>query len=195
MRKNVLVLLGIACVLAVAFAGVFVFFPMQTGLSFTAPPVIFMLGENAGKPDVGQGNTITVSVGENATSCSILLHPTYQKTYYQNVTLVKNIESGAGAKAYNVWFKVLEPINFGVSGAQAKLIVYPAGAGRSGSPLLVVDLTSQGLSDRITLNANTFVELDVFIVYPEGVLLPSSQLTASMELVFSPQSEPVPEYP
>ncbi|MEM3826874.1 MAG: hypothetical protein QXZ08_04870 [Nitrososphaeria archaeon] len=158
---------------------------------FYAPPLVFLPGKNAGKPDLGEGNTITVTIGKNATSCSILLHPTYQKTYYQNITLVKNVES----KAYNVWFKVNNPINFGVSGAKAELLVYSSGATRDGSPLLTVDLTSQGLSNQITLSMNTFVELDVFIVYPEGVQLPSSPLTASLELVFSSQSEPVPSYP
>ncbi|MEM3415515.1 MAG: hypothetical protein QW575_08095 [Thermoproteota archaeon] len=37
-KKSALALLAVACVLAIAFAGVFVFFPIQKVFSFTPPP-------------------------------------------------------------------------------------------------------------------------------------------------------------
>jgi len=195
MEKKLLLLTAIACVLGIAFAAVFVFFPANITMSFLSPPVIFLPGSNANQPDIGQGNTIGVTVGENKTSVSITLHPTYQKTYYQNITLVKNLESGAGSKAYNLWFKVNTPISGLPAGSQAKLLVYQANAVRNGAPLLTVDLTSTGVSSMITLNANSFYEIDFFVVYPEGQPLPSDPVTASLELIFSPQSETPPTYP
>jgi len=195
MRKRLLLLTAIACVLSVAFAAVFVFFPANITMSFASPPVIFLPGKNANQPDIGQGNTIGVTVGDNKTSVSITLHPTYQKTYYQNITLVKNVESGAGSKAYNLWFKVNTPVSGLPAGSQAKLLVYQAGAARNGAPILTVDLTSSGVSNMITLNANSFYEIDFFVVYPEGQRLPQNPVTASLELIFSPQSETPPTYP
>ena len=194
MRKRLLLLTAIACVLSVAFAAVFVFFPANITMSFANPPVIFLPGENANQPDIGQGNTIGVTVGENKTSVSITLHPTYQKTYYQNITLVKNVESSSG-KAYNLWFKINNPISGLPAGSQAKLLVYQAGAARNGVPTLTVDLTSSGVSNMITLNANSFYEIDFFVVFPEGQHLPQNPVTASLELISSPQSETPPTYP
>jgi len=194
MGKKLLLLTAIACILGVAFAAVFVFFPANITMSFANPPVIFLPGKNANQPDIGQGNNIGVTVGENKTSVSITLHPTYQKTYYQNITLVKNVESSSG-KAYNLWFKVNNPISGLPAGSQAKLLVYQAGAARNGVPILAVDLTSSGVSNMIALNANSFYEIDFFVVFPEGQPLPQNSVTASLELIFSPQSETPPTYP
>jgi hypothetical protein len=196
-----------AIMLSTAFASVFSYYPAQVSVAPTSPPVYFALGENAGNSDLGSGNTITLTLGTNGSSGSITIHPTYQVTYYKNVTVIVNSDT----KAYNVYIRVTSSITLptgsgsaiGTSptSGMAKLYIYSKGASRSltgfptpapsGSYIAVVDLTTTGTTSVGSLNAGSAYEIDIYIYIPEGASLPSS-LTASIMLIATPSSETPP---
>ena len=188
-RKTVLVALALTIVISIAFSSVFVYYPITAQLSPVSPPIILDKGSNAGKPDLS--GSITVNLGENRTSATITIHPTYQASYYENITIIKNTDS----KAYSVTLKVNTPMSL-PSGSKAKLYIYQGGATRSlsGWPssnleptgyMRVLDLTQTTASVTFTLNAGSFVEVDILVYIPEGSTLPSSA-TANIYLVYTP---------
>lgn len=198
-RKNPLSLalaLLTAIALSIAFAAVFSYYPVLITISPVSPPVYFEPGNNAGKDDLGAGNTITVTVGNNSTSVSITIHPTYQVTYYKNVTLIVNSDT---TKAYNIYLRVATPADL-PSRASAVVYVYSKGAPRSlsGYPtptpsgyVKSVDLTSTGTTYIGSLSGGSAYEIDIYVYIPEGTSLPSST-TASILLIASPSSESPP---
>jgi hypothetical protein len=196
-----------AVMLSTAFASVFSYYPAQVSVAPTSPPVYFALGKNAGSSDLGSGNTITLTLGKNGSSGSITIHPTYQVTYYKNVTVIVNSDT----KAYNVYIRVTSSITLptgsgsaiGTSptSGMAKLYIYSKGASRSltgfptpapsGSYIAVVDLTTTGTTSVGSLSGGGVYEIDIYIYIPEGASLPSS-LTASIMLIATPSSETPP---
>jgi len=195
-----------AIMLSIAFASVFSYYPAQVSVAPTSPPVYFALGKNAGSSDLGSGNTITLTLGKNGSSGSITIHPTYQVTYYKNVTVIVNSDT----KAYNVYIRVTSPITLptgsgsaiGTSptSGMAKLYIYSKGASRSltGFPTpapsgsyITVDLTTTGTTSVGSLSGGGVYEIDIYIYIPEGASLPSS-LTASIMLIATPSSETPP---
>lgn len=198
LRKPALALavaLAIALALSYAYAGVYVYYPISLTLSPQSPPVVLLPGSNANQPDIGPNKTIAVNIGQNQTSASITINPTYQVTYYKNITLVKNSDS----KTYYVTLRVNTPVSGWPAGSKAKLYIYNSNAPRSlsgwpinnlepspGSYLAVLDLT-QTSTATFTLNAGSQVEIDVLVYIPEGSTLPS-QATADIYLIYSPTS-------
>jgi len=192
-----------AVMLSTAFASVFSYYPAQVSVAPILPPVYFALGKNAGSSDLGSGNTIAVSLGSNRVSAAITVHPTYQVTYYKNVTLIVNNEPIDSGKAYEIHIRVVTPISDLPSGSIAKLYIYnknaprsltglPTPAPLSGSYIKVVNLTTTGTTDVGSLNAGSAYEIDIYIYIPEGASLPSSSLTASIMLIATPSSETPP---
>lgn len=186
----------------------FSYYPAQVSVAPTSPPVYFAPGGNAGSPDLGSGNTITLTLGTNGSSGSITIHPTYQVTYYKNVTVIVNSDT----KAYNVYIRVTSPITLptgsgsaiGTSptSGMAKLYIYSKGASRSltgfptpappsGSYITTINLTATGTTYVGSLSGGGVYEIDIYIYIPEGALLPSS-LTASIMLIATPSSETPP---
>ncbi|GAY25829.1 hypothetical protein ATG_10320 [Desulfurococcaceae archaeon AG1] len=159
----------IALAISIAYANVFVYAPIEITLQPVNPPVYFEQGSNAGKPDLGPNNVITANPGPNKESLAVVIHPTYQTTYYKNISIVINSDN----KAYYVYFKVQDVLNNLPTGSIALLCVYGSNAPRSltGWPvpsptgaLLCVDLLQTGLNpNSVTLNANSKVELDICI--------------------------------
>uniref|UniRef100_A0A7J2U4R3 Uncharacterized protein n=1 Tax=Ignisphaera aggregans TaxID=334771 RepID=A0A7J2U4R3_9CREN len=198
-----------AIMLSTAFASVFSYYPAQVSVAPTSPPVYFALGKNAGSSDLGSGNTITVRLGSNNVSAAITVHPTYQVTYYKNVTVIVNSDT----KAYNVYIRVTSPITTLPTGSgsaigtsptsgMAKLYIYSKGASRSltefptpapsRSYIAVVDLTTTGTTYVGSLSGGGVYEIDIYIYIPEGASLQSSPLTASIMLIATPSSETLP---
>jgi len=197
-----------AIMLSTAFASVFSYYPAQVSVAPTSPPVYFAPGKNAGSSDLGSGNTIAVSLGSNSVSAAITVHPTYQVTYYKNVTLIVNNEPTVSGKAYKIYIRVVTPISGLPSGSIAKLYIYsksaqrsltdytkypaPAVAPATGTYIAVVDLTTTDTISVGYLNAGSAYEIDIYIYIPEGASLPSSPLTASIMLIATPSSETLP---
>ncbi len=176
-RLAILALL--AAGIAVANASVFVFLPVQVSVNPTQPPVIFVSGSNAGQPDLS--GTIDVSVGANASSLVLTVHPTYQTTYYYNISLVKN---NSTTTTYYIKFNVQTPLSL-PSGSQAYLVV----AAPNGS-IYKIDLIAGGVQPNgwIALSAGDTLRLDLEFIIPEGVQLPSSA-SAQVGLVYSSVQE------
>jgi hypothetical protein len=176
---------------SIVFASVFVYYPASITVSPVSPPVVFATGSNANQSDL-LGNTIAVSIGSNATSLNVTIHPTYQVTYYKNIAKIANNDQ----QTYYVYLRVQSPATELPSGSQLILYIYNANAGRSlsgypqptptsGSYEASLDLTTSGSTSQITLNSGSSVELDVYVYIPEGATLPSSPVTAQLLLVYT----------
>jgi len=204
-RARISAVLAIAALLlsSLGFASVFTYYPVTVNISPVAPPVNFTAGSNAGQPDLGAGNTIGVSLGPSGASATITIHPTFQTTYYKNITLIKNWESGAGAKAYKVYIKVVSQASL-PSGSTAKIYIYSQGATRSltgfpnpapdsGTYVASVSLLSTGTTPTFigTLNAGSAWEVDVLVYIPESSTTPGST-TAQIQLIYTPSGEEPP---
>jgi hypothetical protein len=202
-----LIALLIAVVISIAFASVFVYYPMAVTLQPVQPPVYFETGSNAGAYDLGRSdttsNTISVSIGSNATSLTITVHPTYQVTYYKNVSIVYNNDS----KSYKVCFRVDTPLSNLPSGSKAYLYIYNQNGTRSLSDyptptpsgyLAQIDLTSTETTcvESTTLESNKFYEIDLYIYIPEGYnvgMESRTTYTANLLLIYTPQTSETSE--
>ncbi len=172
--------MALLTLLALVGTAVFVYLPVNVTINSVSPPVIFQLGSNAGGTDLA-GNIIQVTLGPNASSATLVLHPTYQKTYYHDVLQVSNPSPPAGDNYY-IGIKVVSPLTgAGFSSAVAR--VYDS----ANNLLFTADLTTAGTYGWATLlpDGQTF-RIDIEIVITEGVPLPSGSVT--FELVYSPQS-------
>ena len=216
-----LIALLIAVVISIAFAAVFVYYPMTVTVSAVEPPILIGYGNNSNQNDLGynstlsSSNTILVSVGNNNASLSITIHPTYGVSYYKNISIITNTE--IGGKTYNIYIRVVTPINLNqltgsgsaVSGKStngvAKLYIYSKGVSRSLSTSQSQFPTPSPASDsyvevvdltttetkKISLGAGQGYEIDLYIYIPEGASLPSTQ-TIQLYLIYTPSSETPP---
>jgi len=189
MRKLYL-LIALAVAVAAVNAGVFAYYPITVNITGMRP-VVFDFGSNANQPDLGAGKYIEVTLGANRTSVTITIHPTYQYTYYHNVTIVKNIDTG---KSYYVAFRVTSAIADWPSASVAKMIIYSSGT--PGTKITEVDLKTNGTTEWIgPLNFGDYYRIDFYIYYPEGYQLPNGTQVV-VQLIYSPQStESVPTVP
>jgi len=191
-----LIALLMAVVTSVAFSAVFVYYPITVQVSAVDTPVKIGYGSNSNQPDLGPGNTIQVSVGSNNASLSITIHPTYQVSYYKNISIITNTDS----KAYNIYIRVVTPITV-PSGGYAKLYIYNKGASRSlsgfptpspptGSYVREINLATSGTTYIGSLSGGSVYEIDLYIYIPEGALLPSG--TAELYFIYTPSGETPP---
>jgi hypothetical protein len=183
----------IAIAISIAFVAVFSYYLVSMAIS-PVPPIYFVAGASANQPGPGAGNTIGVSIGSSKASVAITIHPTYQVTYYKNVTLIVN----GDAKTYNIYLKVASVANL-PPGATAYIYVYSKGASRnlSGYPtptgyVAAVSLTSTGTTSIGSLAGGSAYEIDIYVYIPEGVALPSPT-TANLLLIVAP-SRHIEEY-
>jgi hypothetical protein len=199
-ERRLLALVSLAVFASIVFASVFVYYPASITVSPVSPPVVFAAGSNANQPDLLGTNTISVNIGQNGASLSVTLHPTYQVTYYKNITIIYNTDS----KTYYVYLRVQTPATGLPSGSKLILYIYNANADRSlsgypqptptsGSYAASLDLTTSGQTQaQITLSSGSWLELDVYVYIPEGTTLPSSPVTAQLLLVYTPSTETPP---
>ena len=182
--KKLYLLIALAVAAAAVNAAVFAYYPITVNITGVRP-VVFDYGSNANQPDLGTGNNIAVTLGSNRTSVTIEIHPTYQYTYYHNITLVRNIDTG---KAYYVAFRVTQPITGWPPGSVAKMIVYTSG----GTKVIEVDLKQQYTTGWIgPLSAGDYYRIDFYIYYPEGYPLPNNT-QVEVQLIYSPQNTEAP---
>jgi len=177
------ILLAASLAATAVFASVFVYYPVTIQASPVAPPVIFSLGSNANQRDLGS-NTIAVTISQANTSLSVIVHPTYQTTYYKNITVITNTDS---SNSYYIAFKVNTAASDSSNTLQsANLIVKDS----SGNTVQTVDLMHTGTSSWITLGTGGKYTLDLSITYSAGsnaspTSPPGSGFTASIQLIYS----------
>lgn len=172
--KHVVALLAIAAVASTAFASVFVFYGGSVTAYFQNPPIVWAAGDNTNTTDLG-GQSIEVLVGPNSTQLQVTVHPTYEYTYYKNITIIKNNDASNG---YYIAIKVTNPATFSIAGASVKLILYNA------TSTEVVDLTTTGVSPWYYVPPNSHVNVDLQYYIPGGAKLPTS-VTVQIQLIYS----------
>jgi hypothetical protein len=203
-----LIALLIAVVISIAFASVFVYYPMAVTLQPVQPPVYFDVGTNSNQTDLGSGNKISVSIGSNATSLNITVHPTYQTAVYKSVAKIVNSDS----KAYNVYIYVrtsITPITasplgstFSTQSASSdiKICFVSSSRSTSGFPtpgysvdVKCVSLQSTGPTYIGSLSASSSWDIDLYVYIPEGAYdITSNTYTALIHLIYTPSSETPP---
>lgn len=169
-----------------AFAGVFVYQPASISVTYSEPPVVFELGSNANRPDVGAGRFINVTLGLNKTSVSIQINPTYQRTYYKNITLIVNRDT----KPYAVFAVVRSRSDNAPANATIFMYIY------SGDSLIsTIDLRGVPLNASIsigTLGASAHWRIDFLSVAPEGFPLAGRFINVTMEIVYTATLDETP---
>jgi len=197
--RKLALLVVLAALASATFASVFVYYPLLVTVSPVGPPIVFEAGSNANQGDL-LCNTITVNLGANGASASVIVHPTYRVTYYKNVTLIKNNDN---TKSYIVHLGVVRSNStwFSDTGSSATLYIYNKGADRSmsGHPTPVpqnyaasVDLTTTDTTRIGTLSSGSAWEVDLYFYIPEGVQLPSQAIEFDLLLIYSPSGETPP---
>ncbi|MEM1668262.1 MAG: hypothetical protein QXM53_06350 [Thermofilaceae archaeon] len=186
---RVLWLASIILLGAVAVASVFAYYPLTLQVVPVAPGVVFELGSNAGQPDIGTGNTITVTLGANKTSASIRVHPTYQDNYYKDVLRINNTDDNT----MNVYIVFTSVSNTLPTGSIVKLFVYDGA-----TKVNEIDITNPALNQPISigqLGASKVWQLDIYVRIPEGTVIAGRTYTASANLVYTPSTETPPVNP
>ncbi len=174
--KGVIALLAIAAVASVAFASVFVIYPGSILAVPQAPPIVWAAGSNSNQSDIG-GQSISVTVGVNSTQLSITVHPTYEYTYYKNVTIIKNNDATHG---YYVAIRVVNPANVSsIAGASVLMNI------SNSTSYEIISLTSTGTYYWYYLPAGGHLNVDLQYYIPPGVKLPS-EITLTIQLIYSP---------
>jgi hypothetical protein len=188
-RRAVVLALAATIILSIAFSSVFVYYPIIATIQPVTPPVKLGYGSNAGRPDLS--NTISVTIGSNNASATITIHPTYQVSYYRNITIIKNADN----KDYKVMLNVSSPMTLPTD-SKAKLYVFAQGQDRRGFSgwsienlepsgyLAVLDLTTTDTTS-FDLVDSAIVEIDILIYIPEDTSPPSSA-TAKIYLRYTP---------
>ncbi|MEM1624412.1 MAG: hypothetical protein QXP95_02310 [Candidatus Nezhaarchaeales archaeon] len=208
MERGVLASVLILIVAAFAAASVFAYYPFQLTVSPVSPPVTFEYGSNANQDDLGStgssSNRIEVSISRPSnTSVTVKIHPTYNTTYYKNVTLLRNSDS----KAYNVYLIISEKQENLPSGSEVYLIVYSSNATRNlikyPNPRPEAGTYVNITNNLVTTNTNTptFIgtlgvgavwEFDFLVRIPEGSSIEGASATFKMHIVYTPSAETPP---
>jgi len=181
--KRLYILIALAVALAVANASVFVYYTGTLTLQSVKPPIIFAPGSNAGRADLGAGNTITVTISNANTTLSITVHPTYQTNYYKDLVRIVNQDT----QAYTVYIRVTDPLSGG-NLTSATLIVNN----------VQVDLTATGTIKIGTLNAGSQWSVDLQLVLSNvgtGTYNQAPKIadpSAAIQLIYSPSTETPP---
>lgn len=175
--------------ISITFASVFVYYPLSMNASPQSPAIELQAGSNAGQPDIGQGKIITVSIGNNASSASITIHPTYQRNYYKDVLRISNVDD----TAFNVYFVVNSLSNSLPTGSVVKVFVYEGSA-----KIAELDMTNPSTGTPISIgsiNSGKTWQLDFYVYIPEGYSITGKSYGASLNLVYTPSSETPPVNP
>lgn len=201
MERKITIL--VLTLLATSFiaASVFAYYPLRLTVQPVQPPIMLLRGSNAGESDLGS-EPIQVELGQNQTSVSIIIHPTYQTTYYKNITLISNIDN----KAYNIHLILVSKSNNLPPGSKVWLIVYskdtardlPATYPQPGTPsgaIKVIELTNINTNNPQhigSLNGNSMWEIDFMVYIPEGTSIDNIKETFQMHIAYTPSNETPP---
>ncbi|MEM4594357.1 MAG: hypothetical protein QXL83_06755 [Zestosphaera sp.] len=188
MIKHAILPIVTLAIMAVVLASVFAYYPLTITAQPTAPGVVFEAGSNAGKPDIGTGKTITVTIGDNKTSASITIHPTYQENYYKDVLKIKNNDDNE-MKVYIIFTSVNPNLP---QDSVVKLFIYDE---TTGTRVKELDITNPGIN-RLTsigsIAAGGTWQIDFYVYIPEGTRITGTSYSASARLVYSPSTTETP---
>ncbi|MBO3798825.1 MAG: hypothetical protein JTT13_08160 [Candidatus Brockarchaeota archaeon] len=177
-RSNTRGILMLAILIAVAVsavnAAVFVYYPMDIAASWSKRPIYFdTTGTNAGGPDLS--GTITVTLSEDGTDADITVHPSRRgTTLYHNIMKIKNEDD----QTYYLWIKVNKAFS-NSSITEAVLIV--------GSTQ--INLRQTGTTSIGSINPNGELSVSLRLKISSSG---TGSDDASIELVYSPQSDETP---
>lgn len=171
-------ILMLAILIAVAIsavnAAVFVYYPMDITAEWSKRPIYFdTAGTNAGGTDIS--GTITVILSEEGTEADITVHPSRRgTTLYRNIMKIKNEDT----QTYYLWIKVNTAFD-DQSISEAVLIVGSA----------QINLRQTGLTSIGSISGGEELSVSLRLKISS-----SDQGTdsASIELVYSPQSSETP---
>ncbi|MEM1668610.1 MAG: hypothetical protein QXM53_08140 [Thermofilaceae archaeon] len=189
MVKHALLPIVTLAITAIVLASVFAYYPLTITARPTAPGVVFEAGSNAGKPDIGTGNTIMVTIGDNKTSASITIHPTYQENYYKDVLRITNGDDNA----MNVYIIFTSVSNNLPASSIVKLFVY-----EGTTEVKELDITNPATNQPISIGsiaAGGTWQIDFYVYIPEGTKITGTSYSASARLVYSPSTETPPVNP
>ncbi|MEM3980555.1 MAG: hypothetical protein QXF79_04780 [Ignisphaera sp.] len=174
---------------AIVLASVFAYYPLTITARPTAPGVVFEAGSNAGQPDIGTGNTITVTIGDNKTSASITIHPTYRENYYKDVLGITNGDDNT----MNVYIIFTSVSNNLPARSIVKLFVY-----EGTTKVEELDITNPAINQPISIGsiaAGKTWQIDFYVYIPEGTKITGTSYSASAKLVYTPSAETPPTNP
>ncbi|MEM1821019.1 MAG: hypothetical protein QW170_01195 [Desulfurococcaceae archaeon] len=189
MARSVIVVVVAVTLVLVAVAGVFAYYPLTLQIAPTPPGVVFEPGSNAGQPDIGAGNIITVAIGANWTSATITIHPTYQENYYRDVLRINNTDDDA----VNVYIVFTSVSNNLPAGSIVKFFIY-----EEDTKIRELDVTSPALNQPVSiglLGATKVWQIDIYVYIPEGTVIAGASYTANAKLVYTPSAEAPPANP
>ncbi|MEM1918308.1 MAG: hypothetical protein QW509_06360 [Sulfolobales archaeon] len=189
MVKHAILPIVSLAITAIVLASVFAYYPLTITARPTAPGVVFEAGSNAGKPDIGTGNTITVTIGDNKTSASITIYPTYQENYYKDVLRITNGDDNT-MYVYIIFTSLSNTLP---TGSIVKLFVYDGT-----SKVKELDITNPGTNQPISIGligVGKTWQIDFYVYIPEGKSIRVASYSASARLVYSPSTETPPVNP
>ena len=183
-KAPIFLLLAISIASTAVFASVFVYYPVSIAATPQAPPIIFSSGSNSNANDL-RGQQITVSISQANTSLSITVHPTYQTTYYKNITVINNTDT---SNPYYIAFRVNSAAT-DTNLESANLIIKDS----SGNQVATIDLKSSTTSNWSQIPKGAHYSVDLQIIYSAGSndeynQDPGRGFTASLQLIYSPQN-------
>ena len=182
-RRSAYLLALVAAALAAGAVGasVFVYYPVTLNVAYQAPPIVFEAGSNAGQPDLN-GNTIDVSIGQNKTSATITIHPTYQTTYYLGVLNITNTDQN---NAYYVRLRLS-----GTSSVGATITVKVIDS--NGNEVFSVNTTNPE-SGWYQIPAGATYRVDIVVNLPEGNYIGTGTTdTFNLQLIYSTSNTETP---
>lgn len=188
MRRVALSALAILVATA-TLASVFAYYPLTITATPQMPGVVFQEGSNAGRPDIGTNNLITVNIGPNKASATVRIHPTYRENYYKDVLRVYNGDDDAMA----VWIVFYSVTNNLPDGSVVKMFVY-----EENTKVKELDITNPDTNQPINVGSiasGKTWQIDFYVYIPEGTTITNRQYTAEARLVYTPSAETPPVKP
>ncbi|MEM4757315.1 MAG: hypothetical protein QW254_04675 [Desulfurococcaceae archaeon] len=155
---------------------------LYNSLTITAipqtPGIVFQAGSCAGQPDIGN-NLVTVNLGASATDISVIVHPTYQETYYKDIFRIVNNNDDA----INIYLVFDSVSNTLPTGNVVKLLVY-----EDMTKVKELDITNLSTGAFIgigTMRAGGVWQVDLYIKIPEGTYITGTQYRVIARLVYT----------
>ncbi len=187
-----ILLLATALTLGIALAHVTTFFPISLSINPQNATVIFEPGSNANAVDAG--GPISVETGTSNTTLSITIHPTFETTYYQNISIIRNKSSNA----VTINLTVVQPLDATQwpTGSKAYLLLFDSsttsrvydftdfatGFVNVTNAVRALDLTQED-SVTVTLDGNDFYQVDLLIYIPDttNLTVPSQNVVVALQ--------------
>ncbi|MEM2592949.1 MAG: hypothetical protein QXI60_10210 [Thermofilaceae archaeon] len=186
-KRAVLLPTLVLIVSAVALAAVFAYYPLTITVLPIEPGVVFVAGSNAGQPDIGTENQIQVFIGDNKTSASVTIHPTYQENYYKDVLRIVNNDDNA----MNVYIMLTSASPNLPADSIVKLFFY-----QGNTKVKELDITTLTVNQPYSVGqipvGGTW-QIDFYVFIPEGTSI--TEVKYEAKLVYTPSEETPPPNP